>query len=668
VTVTGSRTDVGSSDNVPSNAAIMDNGTDVTANYDITYVNGTLTVTAREIEITAASDSKVYDGTPLTNDGYSITDGTLADGHSLASVTVTGSQTDVGSSDNVPSNAVIMDNGTDVTANYDITYVNGTLTVTAREIEITAASDSKVYDGTPLTNSGYNMTAGSLAPGHSLASVTVTGSQTDVGSSDNVPSNAVIMDNGTDVTANYDITYVNGTLDVTAREIEITAASDSKVYDGTPLTNDGYSITDGSLAPGHSLASVTVTGSQTDVGSSANVPSNAVIMDNGTDVTANYDITYVNGTLTVTGNAITITAASDSKVYDGTPLTNSGYNMTAGSLAPGHTLVSVNVTGSQTDVGSSANVPSNAVIMDNGTDVTANYDITYVNGTLDVTAREIEITAASDSKVYDGTPLTNDGYSITDGSLAPGHSLASVTVTGSQTDVGSSDNVPSNAVIMDNGTDVTANYDITYVNGTLTVTGREITITADSDSKVYDGTPLTNAGYSITDGSLAPGHSLASVTVTGSRTDVGSSDNVPSNAVIMDNGTDVTANYDITYVNGTLTVTDEPLTPTLELTPDLAINVLPGDTGHVFTVTVKDQYGNGMAGQVVSLSTTFGTLSTAQVTTGTCRHSHLYHNLCYTGHGDHHSHPGRFERYRHQDMDTGGPRTHDLGVNPRVSN
>jgi hypothetical protein len=174
-----------------------------------------MTVTVKErltLEITAASDSKVYDGTPLTNDGYSITDGTLADGHTLVSVTVTGSQTDVGSSDNVPSNAVIMDNGTDVTANYDITYVNGTLTVTAREIEITAASDSKVYDGTPLTNDGYSITDGTLADGHTLVSVTVTGSQTDVGSSANVPSNAVIMDNGTDVTANYDITYVNGTL------------------------------------------------------------------------------------------------------------------------------------------------------------------------------------------------------------------------------------------------------------------------------------------------------------------------------------------------------------------------------------------------------------------------------------------------------------------------
>jgi hypothetical protein len=55
---------------------------------------------------------------------------------------------------------------------------------------------------------------------------------------------------------------------------------------------------------------------------------------------------------------------------------------------------------------------------------------------------------------------------------------------------------------------------------------------------------------------------------------------------------------------------------TLDLTPPSATNVLPGDTSHNFTVTVKDQYGSPMVGQVVNLSTTFGTLSTNQVTTG----------------------------------------------------
>ena len=94
--------------------------------------------------------------------------------------------------------------------------------------------------------------------------------------------------------------------------------------------------------------------------------------------------------------------------------------------------------------------------------------------TFPITPKAITITADSDTKGYDGTPLTNDGYTC-DPSLATGDSFESVTVTGSQTDVGSSYNVPSAAVIK-NGSDenMTANYAITYVNGTLTVTLRSI--------------------------------------------------------------------------------------------------------------------------------------------------------------------------------------------------
>ena len=126
---------------------------------------------------------------------------------------------------------------------------------------------------------------------------------------------------------------------------------------------------------------------------------------------------------------------------------------------------------------------------------------------------------------------------------------------GSQTNVGSSDNVPSAAVIKNSSSDedVTTNYDITYVNGKLTVNPKAVTITADSDMKEYDGTPLTNDSYTSTQ--LAEGDHIESVTVAGSQTDAGTSDNVPSDAVIKNSSDeDVTANYDITYVNGTLIV------------------------------------------------------------------------------------------------------------------
>ena len=90
------------------------------------------------------------------------------------------------------------------------------------------------------------------------------------------------------------------------------------------------------------------------------------------------------------------------------------------------------------------------------------------------------------------------------------------------------------------GTDVTASYEITYRNGSLEVTPKAVTITADSDSKVYDGIALTKNSYTNTD--LATGDSVESVTVTGSQTVVGSSNNVPSEAKIVNaDGDDVTA-------------------------------------------------------------------------------------------------------------------------------
>ncbi len=87
-------------------------------------------ITKRPITVTAGSASEKYDGSALTDNTYTYSENGLADGDQFASVAVTGSQTAVGSSDNVVSAAKIVNTvGQDVTANYDIIYVNGTLTV-----------------------------------------------------------------------------------------------------------------------------------------------------------------------------------------------------------------------------------------------------------------------------------------------------------------------------------------------------------------------------------------------------------------------------------------------------------------------------------------------------------------------------------------------------------
>ena len=86
----------------------------------------------------------------------------------------------------------------------------------------------------------------------------------------------------------------------------LTAASASKTYDGTALTDD--TVTAEGLPAGFTVSAV-VSGSQTDAGSSANTIVSYTILDSfGSDVTLSFtDVVPVDGTLTVTPAALTVT-------------------------------------------------------------------------------------------------------------------------------------------------------------------------------------------------------------------------------------------------------------------------------------------------------------------------------------------------------------------------
>ena len=94
-----------------------------------------------------------------------------------------------------------------------------------------------------------------------------------------------------------------------------------------------------------------------------------------------------------------------------------------------------------------------------------------------------------------------------------------------------------------------------YLEGDFKILSIRAILTADSASAECDGTTLIKNSYTIS--GLAEGDSVESVTITGSQTGPGSSDNVPSAAKIVNaDGEDVTGCYDITYVNGKLTVAE----------------------------------------------------------------------------------------------------------------
>lgn len=538
-----------------------DGSRDVTKNYTFEEpVNGTLKITPREITLTSGSDEKIYDGTPLTNSTVTVGAPGFVDGEG-ATYTVTGSQTEVGESNNSFTYKL---NDNTKASNYTITPEYGKLKVNPVTDEvivtITENSGSYKYDGTEKTVTGYKVTSISN-PLYKESDFTFSGDATikgtDAGTYDMNLVPGDFTNSNKDFT-NVTFVIVNGTLVISPRTLTITSGSDSKEYDGTPLTSSEIKVSGDGFVDGEG-ASYTFTGSQTNNGSSKNIFDYEL---NANTKAKNYEITKEYGDLTVTAvsTQIVITANSGEKIYDGSALINGGYTFTSGILVDGDVLTAV-VEGSQLNAGSSANVVKSYRVMRGETDVTANYRFAEsVDGKLTVTARKVVMTSADDEKVYDGTPLTNDEITVTGDGFIEGEGVT-YDVTGSQLDVGSSDN--SFTYELNEGT-LAENYIIETEEGKLTVTSPEqhIVITANSAEKTYDGTPLTDDGFTYTDFVLAEGDVLEAV-VEGSQTDAGSSVNVIKSYRVMRGDEDVTANYIFDdSVDGTLTVTKRKVTLT----------------------------------------------------------------------------------------------------------
>ena len=387
--------------------------------------------------------------------------------------------------------------------NVVFTVVDGALTISPiseKTITVTAASGSKKYDGTPLTNSGFSCTEGVLVSGDVLTAV-VEGSATNVGDEGkNVVKSYKVMRGGADVTGNYTFANsVDGKLTILPRTVKLTSETASKEYDGMPLTRPDVSVTGDGFVSGE-VTGITATGSVTYV-SDGTVENTITYTTGAAFREANYDITKLPGQLSITqsSNAIVITTASRSSEYNGKKLLDNQTTHT-GTLAVGDWLVvEFPADAGLTDVGTKRNeYKSYRVERSDGANVTANYTFGEpVIGTLTVTPVAIELTANSAAKAYDGTPLTDRGYTISNGSFVGEEGLAGVTVEGSQTAVGSSANTITGHKLKSNTK--AQNYNITYADGTLTVSKNEkvITVTANSRTWEYDGKEHSDGGYTV---------------------------------------------------------------------------------------------------------------------------------------------------------------------------
>ncbi len=188
-----------------------------------------------------------------------------------------------------------------------------------------------------------------------------------------------------------------------------------------------------------------------------------------------YSIATVGQTVVLryTPIAVTVTAAANTKTYDGTNAAAATPTVTFGALEAGDT-------GNFSEIYDNRNVGAGKTLTPSGTisaagpvDVTSRYNLTFATAaTGTINASLITVTAATDSKTYNGTTNSTGTPTITSGSLVGGDS-ATWTQTFDSPNVGARTLTPAGTVSDGNsGT----NYAVTFATASGSITAASTTL------------------------------------------------------------------------------------------------------------------------------------------------------------------------------------------------
>ncbi|MEA4869799.1 MAG: InlB B-repeat-containing protein [Christensenella sp.] len=534
----------------------------VNANYVTAFGSARVTITPRTINLSSQSANKTYDGTPLTSTVVNQTGNGFVNGEGFVETPVaSGSITNAGSTKNtivVPA----LNADTTLAENYTIKTNEGTLTVKKAVLTVTAGDRSMTYGDTNTLAPAEAVTYAGFVNGETAGTVAISGSVSygysygylPVTVSNFLPVGSyTIRPNVSGLSAaNYSFTPANGTLTVTkSNKLTVTADSYSAKYDGLPHfllpqpsvwagTTIYYSLTGGAYPGDYSI----IAPYALNVADSKTVTIAAV--------NSNYETAYTTASLTILKRDIILTSDGASKPYDRMPLTKPGVAVSGDGFIYAQGFRSdPSATGTITDVGSTPNT-INVPSVNSHTNLN-NYNIVKNEGTLTITPSDaLKVIATPYSGLYNGVEQTiGASANITEGTdllynITGGTDLSTYLPTKP-----TAKNVEDSKTIYVAA--VNSNYVTSFSSADVTITQRSITLTSQSDSKDYDGLPLTNTGVTLGgDGFVLDEGFLAAPAANGTITDPGTVTNTIVGLELKQNT--LPGNYDLQPTEGTLKV------------------------------------------------------------------------------------------------------------------
>jgi len=466
-------------------------------NYSIGTINTTTgNVNPRPITITAATDSKTYDGTTSSDETPMVTSTfspPIAEGDT-ANFIQTYDTKNVDTGKTLTPSGLVNDGNSG--NNYAYTFVNNTNgEITVKTLNVTAQPDTKTYDGT--ISSGVAPVVDALETGDTITTAPIQKFDTkgvDTGKT-LTPSGLVIDDGNGGV--NYSVVYnPNNVGVITAKNLTVSgAASIPKTYDGNEDAQVNFSGADlNGIVPGEeALVELVSSGYSAEfdnknVGTEKEVTVSGLTLDGAG--ASNYSLIQpILNDGAITAKTLTVTATGVNKVYDANTtatVTLSDDRVDGDNVVLTH-MAAFNEPGGK-NVGTSKPVSVTGIDITGGADAD-NYILgnTTAETTADITPAPLIATITASNKVYDGnTSATITGRTL-DGVIGSDNVVANEdgTATFFDKNVGTGKTVSAVGITIDGVDAGNYSYDGT-AEGTADINPLEITITPDAgQSKVY---------------------------------------------------------------------------------------------------------------------------------------------------------------------------------------
>ena len=425
------------------------------------------------------------------------------------------------------------------------------------KITVVAKSDEVTYDGNNHVVDGFNSLT---IDGYTVSGLSASVKGTDAGTYNNViTGEATVTKDGKDVTNRVVVTKQNGTLTINKRQVTLTSEGGSKTYDGTPLTKPNVTGGDGFV--NGEVKDIKATGSVTNV-SDGEVTNTITYTPNEKFNKNNYQITKNEGKLSITAVEtevqVQIVGATDTVGYDGNEHQVEGYTVTINNDK--YHEADFTFSGNKVAKGINAGTYNMELAVEqfkNNSSNFSNVTFTVTDGYLVITPKSIntedqKITVSDpQGHVYDGNPhqevlVVRDAE--LDKTLKSGKDYDVYYSTKDFTNVGEI-----TITITGKG-----NY-VGTVNKTYSITKRTVTLSSETASKPYDGTPLTRPNVKVEGDGFITGE-VTSVQAIGTVTEV--KDSPVTNAIEYTVGTKFNINnYEISMTEGTLSITPKSINP-----------------------------------------------------------------------------------------------------------